>query len=205
MEEGGLLFSSLCSCVCTYTLHPPIPPQVVIVPQCPLLAPIHTLRAQLCYPTPHPLLHAPTTTMAHLHHPHSTPASAAHTLDQRVTPAHMEQALRRVQLQHLLQRAHGNVDAHAPWLQHLSPGEVQRLAIARVLLQQPQLVVLDEATAAMSPAMERSVHSALREAGIAVLSFGQPGLLEGLHARVLELVGDGEGGWRWGKTEREGG
>ncbi len=116
----------------------------------------------------------------------------------------MHDALHRVGLHHVVERAGHDVDAHAPWLQHLSPGEIQRLAIARVLLQHPLLVVLDEATAAMAQDMERSVHSVLVSAGISVVSFGQRESLMGLHRRVVVLDGDGEGGWRWLKGGEEG-
>ena len=83
-----------------------------------------------------------------------------------------------------------------PSAAHLSSGEVQRLAIARLLVQQPVLAVLDEATSAMSPAMEAGAYAALAEAGISVLSFGQRPLLRALHAHTVVLDGDSGGGWR---------
>lgn len=79
---------------------------------------------------------------------------------------------------------------------HLSSGEAQRLVIARLLVQQPLLAVLDEATSAMSLEMEAQAYAALTEAGITVLSFGQRPSLRALHACTVVLDGDGGGGWR---------
>ena len=44
----------------------------------------------------------------------------------------------------------------------LSGGERQRLAIARVILHQPRILILDEATSALDTASERYVQSALQ-------------------------------------------
>lgn len=44
----------------------------------------------------------------------------------------------------------------------LSGGELQRLAIARVILRKPKIVVLDEATSAVDSGTEKSVQQALR-------------------------------------------
>jgi ATP-binding cassette subfamily B protein len=46
----------------------------------------------------------------------------------------------------------------------LSGGERQRMTIARLLLAQPRVVILDEATAALDSTSEAAVQAALSEA-----------------------------------------
>jgi vitamin B12/bleomycin/antimicrobial peptide transport system ATP-binding/permease protein len=57
----------------------------------------------------------------------------------------IEAAFRHVGLDHLIDR----LDEEAPWDHTLSGGEKQRLAFARVFLHNPDIIVLDEATAAL--------------------------------------------------------
>jgi vitamin B12/bleomycin/antimicrobial peptide transport system ATP-binding/permease protein len=57
------------------------------------------------------------------------------------------EAFKSVGLEHLIPR----LDEEAPWDQTLSGGEKQRLAFARIVLQDPDIIVLDEATAALDP------------------------------------------------------
>jgi ABC-type multidrug transport system fused ATPase/permease subunit len=47
----------------------------------------------------------------------------------------------------------------------LSGGQRQRLALARALVRRPRLLVLDDATSALDPAVERAVLDGLRAAG----------------------------------------
>ena len=56
-------------------------------------------------------------------------------------------AFKQVGLEALIDK----LDEEGPWDQTLSGGEKQRLAFARILLQKPDIVVLDEATAALDP------------------------------------------------------
>jgi putative ATP-binding cassette transporter len=59
-------------------------------------------------------------------------------------------AFKRVGLGHLTDK----LDEEGPWDQTLSGGEKQRLAFSRILLHSPDIVVLDEATAALDPASQ---------------------------------------------------
>jgi putative ATP-binding cassette transporter len=60
-----------------------------------------------------------------------------------------------------LERLRAHLDETAPWDQQLSPHEQQRLAIARVLLNQPEWVFLDKATSALDEATEQRVYELL--------------------------------------------
>jgi putative ATP-binding cassette transporter len=55
------------------------------------------------------------------------------------------------------------LDEQATWSQRLSPGEQQRLAIARALLRQPRWLFADEATSALDEATEAPLYAQLRE------------------------------------------
>lgn len=81
----------------------------------------------------------------------------------------------------------------------LSPGELQRLSIARVLYHQPALAVLDEPVSAVSPVLGSHLLHEMRFDGIALLSFGQQYsvTMREHHDGILLLAGDGSGQWEW--------
>src|ERR1700736_2467779 len=68
-------------------------------------------------------------------------------------------AFSRVGLEHLIDR----LDDEAPWDQTLSGGEKQRLAFARIFLHKPDIIVLDEATAALDPNSQDELMAHLSE------------------------------------------
>jgi ABC-type uncharacterized transport system fused permease/ATPase subunit len=81
------------------------------------------------------------------------------------------------------------------WGDVLSPGEMQRLTFARVLLHMPLLVVLDEATSALPDAAAVQLYRLLQGAGVSYVSVGHSSSLRQVHDRVLKIAGDGSGGW----------
>jgi putative ATP-binding cassette transporter len=98
----------------------------------------------------------------------------------------LHEILRGVNLSNLCARF-GSLDTEMNWADVLSPGEQQRLAFARLLLNRPRYAFLDEATSALDPANERAMYELLRKSGIPFLSSGhRPSLLK-YHRNVLEL------------------
>ena len=56
------------------------------------------------------------------------------------------------------------LDEAAHWAQPLSPGEQQRIAFARALVQKPDWLFLDEATSAVDEETEATLYGLLRRA-----------------------------------------
>jgi vitamin B12/bleomycin/antimicrobial peptide transport system ATP-binding/permease protein len=82
------------------------------------------------------------------------------------------------------------LDQEAHWNRMLSLGEQQRLAIARVLLQEPDYLFLDEATASLDEAAEGSLYRLLHERlkGTTIISIGHRSTLRAFHRRRFELA-----------------
>jgi putative ATP-binding cassette transporter len=100
------------------------------------------------------------------------------------------EAFERVGLGHLACK----LDEEAPWDQMLSGGEKQRLAFARILLHDPDVVVLDEATAALDPKSQAKLMELLvARADTTLLSVGHRPELEAFHSRKIVLERRREG------------
>jgi len=84
------------------------------------------------------------------------------------------------------------------WSDVLSPGELQRLTFARVLLHRPALLILDEATSALPDEAAAGLYKQLQAAGISFVSVGHSSCLASVHDRVLSIAGDGSGDWQLG-------
>jgi vitamin B12/bleomycin/antimicrobial peptide transport system ATP-binding/permease protein len=104
---------------------------------------------------------------------------------EEVDDAVVRKTLEEVGLGHFVAR----VDEDARWEGILSGGEKQRLAFARILIHRPDILVMDEATAALDPASQerlmRLVLERLPEATI--ISVGHRVELEAFHTRKLVL------------------
>lgn len=56
------------------------------------------------------------------------------------------------------------------WIEQLSPGELQRLVLARIFMQGPVFAVLDEASSAIDPRVEREIFEAMWARGITTVA-----------------------------------
>ena len=81
----------------------------------------------------------------------------------------------------------GRLDEAGHWALQLSPGEQQRIAFARALVQKPDWLFLDEATSAVDEAAETRLYQLVRDRlrGTAVLSVGHRSSLRAFHGRQL--------------------
>ena len=104
--------------------------------------------------------------------------------------------LDRVTLGHLGAR----LDEVADWSKVLSPGEQQRVAFVRVLLNAPRAVFLDESTSALDEGQEFALYRTLRERlpDCIVVSVSHRSTVEQHHDDRLELLGSGR--WRLAAT-----
>ncbi|MBB5160887.1 ABC transporter ATP-binding protein/permease [Mycobacterium sp. AZCC_0083] len=101
-------------------------------------------------------------------------------------------ALLKVALPHLIIRINEVKD----WAKVLSVGEQQRIAFARILLNKPKAVFLDESTSAMDEGLELMLYRLIRDElpDTIVVSVSHRDTVDQHHDRQLELLGDGD--WR---------
>src|SRR4029077_1271291 len=100
-----------------------------------------------------------------------------------VDDATLREALEAVDLGGLA----GRLDEAGHWALQLSPGEQQRIAFARALVQKPDWLFLDEATAAVDEVTEARLYRLVRDRlpGTTLFSVGHRATPRPLHARPL--------------------
>jgi putative ATP-binding cassette transporter len=126
-------------------------------------------------------------------------------------------AMKDVGLDHLIDA----LDEEKPWDQTLSGGEKQRVAFARVLVQEPDIIVIDEGTSALDPKSQEHLMNLVEERApkMTIISVGHRPELEKFHQRKLVLEARREGAklardidlparrkgrWRWPRRGRKG-
>ncbi|NJR70411.1 MAG: ABC transporter ATP-binding protein/permease [Synechococcales cyanobacterium CRU_2_2] len=152
------------------TIERPDNSEILFLPQKPYML-LGTLREQLVYPN----------------------------MRSNVADREIQAALTLVNLEHLPERV-GGLGIERDWPSVLSLGEQQRLAFARILLNQPKYVMLDEATSALDVPNERRLYELLRSLDILYISVGHRPSLRDYHRKVLEIC-VGEQGWQVSSAE----
>ena len=101
----------------------------------------------------------------------------------------IEEAKRLLRIEHLNEREGEN------WFSGLSPGEQQRVSLARLFVHKPTYALLDEATSAIPQVLEQDVYKRLQELGITCLTIAHNQALRDYHKYSLDL--DGEGSYKF--------
>ncbi|KAM7286630.1 ATP-binding cassette sub-family D member 3 [Ixodes scapularis] len=127
------------------TLVKPAKEKLFYIPQRPYMT-LGTLRDQVIYPDSH-----------------------LEMLQRGVTDEDLARFLHLVQLDYVLERERG-WDTIQDWMDILSGGEKQRIAMARLFYRQPQFAILDECTSAVSVDVEGSMYQYCRQAGITLFT-----------------------------------
>ena len=92
-----------------------------------------------------------------------------------------------------LPRLAERIEEEAHWNRLLSPGEQQRLGIARAILHAPDYLFLDEATASLDEPAEAALYALLerRLARATIVSIGHRSTLAAFHGRRLTMASEG--------------
>ncbi|XP_044249234.1 ATP-binding cassette sub-family D member 3 [Drosophila takahashii] len=105
-----------------------------------------------------------------------------------------------VQLTYLEQRENG-LDAIEDWIDVLSGGEKQRIAMARLFYHRPQFAILDECTSAVSVDVEGKMYSYCREVGITLFTVSHRKSLWAHHDYYLQF--DGRGSYEFATIDQD--
>jgi putative ATP-binding cassette transporter len=75
------------------------------------------------------------------------------------------------------------------WAETLSPGEQQRLAFARIILQKPDWLCLDECTSSVDTAIEKSLYTLLKSKlpHCSYISIGHRDTLQSFHDKTIDF------------------
>ncbi|XP_058032099.1 ATP-binding cassette sub-family D member 3 isoform X2 [Ahaetulla prasina] len=117
-----------------------------------------------------------------------------------ITDQVLKEYLDNVQLGQILERE-GGWDSIQDWMDVLSGGEKQRMAMARLFYHKPQFAILDECTSAVSVDVEGYIYSHCRKVGITLFTVSHRKSLWKHHDFYLHM--DGRGNYEFKKITEE--
>jgi vitamin B12/bleomycin/antimicrobial peptide transport system ATP-binding/permease protein len=144
----------------TGAIYRPELDKMLFLPQKPYMI-IGTLREQLIYPS----------------------------LKKEITEEELQNILNLVNLSDLGDKF-GGFDVEKNWGEVLSLGEQQRVAFARILINQPKYAILDEATSALDAKNEANLYQHLVETNTTFISVGHRESLKTYHQILLKISDD---------------
>uniref|UniRef100_A0A803XY70 ATP binding cassette subfamily D member 3 n=1 Tax=Meleagris gallopavo TaxID=9103 RepID=A0A803XY70_MELGA len=112
----------------------------------------------------------------------------------------LKEYLDNVQLGQILERE-GGWDSVQDWMDVLSGGEKQRMAMARLFYHKPQFAILDECTSAVSVDVEGYIYSHCRKVGITLFTVSHRKSLWKHHDFYLHM--DGRGNYEFKKITED--
>ncbi|XP_067310061.1 ATP-binding cassette sub-family D member 3b [Pseudorasbora parva] len=112
----------------------------------------------------------------------------------------LKEYLDNVQLGHILDRE-GSWESVQDWMDVLSGGEKQRMAMARLFYHKPQFAILDECTSAVSVDVEDFIYSHCRKVGITLFTVSHRKSLWKHHEYYLQM--DGRGNYEFNPITKE--
>uniref|UniRef100_A0A1I7Z9X2 ATP-binding cassette sub-family D member 3 n=1 Tax=Steinernema glaseri TaxID=37863 RepID=A0A1I7Z9X2_9BILA len=108
----------------------------------------------------------------------------------KITDHDLNEMLEHVQLSYILNRE-GGWDSVQDWMDVLSGGEKQRIAMARLFYHRLQFAILDECTSAVSVDVEGAMYRLCRERGITLFTVSHRKSLWVHHEYYLHMDGRG--------------
>ncbi len=112
--------------------------------------------------------------------------------EKHLTDITLKEYLNMVNLSYLIGEMEGDLKKQINWDDRLSLGEMQRLAIARLLYHNPKFAILDECTSAVTKEIEELLYTECIKRKIVYITICHRPALKKYHERNLNLLGNGE-------------